>query len=376
MSVAGTDLRRMRDVLALAALGEGTTRPNPRVGCVVARDGDVVGVGWHRTPGGPHAEVEALDAAGDAARGATLYVNLEPCAHHGRTPPCIDRIVAGGIARVVASVQDPNPLVDGRGFRRLRESGIEVEVGLLGGDARALNAPFFHWHETGRPWVTLKTAASLDGRTTADAGRSRWITGAVARRFAHRLRLRHEAIAVGAGTVREDDPALDVRLPGVDAPPPTRIVLVPSGDVAPTARVFRDDGARVLVYVREGVGRVAHPRAETVPVGWSDDGGLDLRAVVADLGARGVQSVLVEGGARTAGRFFEADLVDAVAAFQAPTLVGARGGRPVLDGRSVASPAEAPRLTDVRRLALGEDVVTIARVRRSGDPEGTSCSPD
>jgi len=368
----------MEQVLALAALGEGTARPNPRVGCVVVRDGAVVGVGWHRSPGAPHAEVEALDAAGERARGATLYVNLEPCAHHGRTPPCVERVIAGGVARVVASMQDPNPLVDGRGFRALRGAGIRVDTGLLARDAAALNAAFVHWHRTGRPRVTVKIASSLDGRTAAAGGLSRWITGEAARRFAHRLRYGHDAILVGAGTVRADDPALDVRLPGLPVTPrPIRVVLAPEADLAAGARVFRDDGAAVRVYVRTGraeaIAGTLGRSTTVVEVPFRRDAGLDLDAVLDDLGAAGAQSVLVEGGAITAGRFVAAGRADAFVRFEAPTLLGARGGRPVLDADAVPSPADAGRIRPARRLALGEDGVVIGEIVDRG--RGPSCSP-
>lgn len=366
----------MEQVLAIASLGEGTARPNPRVGCVVVADGEAVGWGWHRAPGEAHAEVVALDRAGPAARGATMYVNLEPCAHHGRTPPCVERVIASGVTRVVASIQDPNPLVDGRGFRALREAGIEIEVGVLDEVARRLNAAFLHWHAHGRPRVTLKSAASLDGRTAARGGVSRWITGPVARAFVHRLRLRHDAIVVGAGTVRADDPALDVRLPGVGSRPVARVVLNPDGDLPRDARVFRDDGAMVLTYVARGataaaVGRL--PATVTVVGALEGDGGaIDVDTVLRDLGERGVQSVLIEGGARTAGLFFRAGRVDAIALFRAPALIGERGGRPVLDDDAVEAPGLAPRVTIEGRLAFGEDDVVLGRIAAV---EGGACSP-
>ena len=360
------DRRWMEQVLAIASLGEGTARPNPRVGCVVVADGQAVGWGWHKAPGGAHAEIAALERAGDAARGSTMYVNLEPCAHHGRTPPCVDRVIASGVRRVVASIQDPNPLVDGRGFRALRDAGIRVDVGVLDAAARRLNADFLHWHAHGRPRVTLKSAASLDGRTAARGGVSRWITGAVARAFAHRLRMRYDAILVGADTVRADDPALDVRLPGVVARPAARVVLAASGRLPTASRVFRDDGAIVLVYVAEGAKAAAAARLPAtvtvveVPTTATDT--IDVDAVLRDLGGRGMQSVLIEGGARTAGLFLRAGRIDALALFRAPALLGDRGGRPVIDDDAVEAPELASRLRVEGRLALGEDDVVFGRL--------------
>src|SRR5262245_28495167 len=206
----------LQRALELAERGRGMTHPNPVVGAVVVRDGKVIGEGWHERAGGPHAEVVALEAAGEAAQGATLYVTMEPCAHHGRTPPCVDAIRAAGIRRVVVGTGDPNPLVDGRGIAALRTAGIDVEVGVLEDACRRLNAPFLSWHDRGRPFVTLKAAMSWDGQIAAQAGSSTWLTGEPARRHAHRLRFAHDAVLVGAGTIRRDDPRLSVRLPGME----------------------------------------------------------------------------------------------------------------------------------------------------------------
>lgn len=368
----------MDQALAVAALGEGTVRPNPRVGCIVVRDGEVAGWGFHRAPGEPHAEVLALDRAGERARGATLYVNLEPCAHHGRTPPCVERIVSSGVDRVVASVRDPNPLVDGRGFEALREAGVRVDVGEGADEARALNAAFLHWHATGRPRVTLKAAASLDGRTAARHGVSRWITGAAARRFAHRLRMRHDAVLVGAATVRADDPMLDVRLPGFDGRQPVRVVVCGEGRLAAGCRVFRDDGVSVLVYAREGatapVDGTPPGRVEVVAVPGGTDGRLEAAAVLDDLGRRGIQSVLVEGGAAVTGWLSAAGATDDLALFQAPRWFGSAGGRPVSEHAAVLAPDRAPRVVVRRRLALGEDLCVMGSFDRSG--EGGACSRD
>lgn len=368
----------MAQALALAALPEGTTSPNPRVGCLLVRDGEVVGRGYHLAPGGPHAEVVAVEEAGERARGATLYVNLEPCAHQGRTPPCVDLIVRSGVRRVVAAVRDPNPMVDGRGIAILREAGIRVDVGLLAAEAEALNEPFLHWHRRARPLVTLKAALSVDGQLSAARGRSRWISSDAARRFAHRLRLRADAVLVGAGTVRRDDPRLTVRLPGVRNAA-RRVVLSARLDLDPEARVFttEGDGPPTLVYTTEelsgkGAARLAR-RAEVVVVG-RRGAGLDLRAVLQNLAERQVQSLLVEGGGTTFAAFLAAGLADALALFQSPKLIGTGGATPFLDGPAVAEPALAPRLERRSLLCFGEDLLVMGRVARS-EAEGRKCSP-
>jgi diaminohydroxyphosphoribosylaminopyrimidine deaminase/5-amino-6-(5-phosphoribosylamino)uracil reductase len=363
---AAGDRRWMEQALALGALGEGATSPNPRVGCLLVRESRVVGSGFHRAPGAPHAEATAVRQAGDLARGATLYVNLEPCAHHGRTPPCADLLIRSGIRRVVASMQDPDPRVDGRGFSKLREAGIAVEVGLLQAAALALNEDFVQSHREGRPLVTIKAAGSLDGMISAAGGASKWITGEAARRFAHRLRLRHDAVLVGAGTVRRDDPRLDVRLPGTTRDV-VRAVLAPRLDLDPGAALFREDAGRPprIYCLRDAAAGGGPPglraRAEIVPV--ADRGGaLDLEEVLADLHALEVRSVLVEGGARTIAGFLDAGLARRAALFVAGRLLGARGGTPLLDRPAAADPGGGWQLRDLRQLALGEDLALLGRL--------------
>ncbi len=354
----------MRQALALAALGEGSTSPNPRVGCVLVRDDRVVGSGYHEAAGAAHAEAVAVTAAGDAARGATLYVNLEPCAHSGRTPPCADAIVRSGISRVVAAMQDPNPKVDGKGFERLRAAGITVDVGILEEEARELNAAFVHWHRTGRPLVTLKAALSADGRLSGRDGASHWITGAPARLFTHRLRLRHDAILVGAGTVRADDPSLDVRL-GSRRYQRQRIILTRSLELDAGARIFDPaTGDPPRIYVPEQAGGGFKGRAEIVRVPGTTKG-VDLHAVLDDLGSRGVLSLMVEGGGQVHGAFLEAGLADRTAWFVSPRVLGSAGATPVVDLPAVADPAGAWRIETHRRLPLGNDWYQ----------EGRPCSP-
>jgi len=354
-----TEREAMAQALALAALGEGATRPNPMVGAIVLRDGEVAGAGFHRAAGAPHAEAVALAQAGDAARGGTLVVNLEPCAHHGRTPPCVDAIRAAGIGRVVVATGDPNPLVNGRGNRALRDAGIEVEVGLLEDEARRLNAPFLSWHERRRPFVTLKAAMSCDGQIAAADGSSTWVTGEPARRHAHRMRLTHDAVLVGAQTVRRDDPRLTARLAGQEV---ARRVVVLSDrlDLPLSAKIFAN---RPRIYTSRDPAGPLTEVADVVRVP-STPLGLDLHAVLADLAADGVQSVLVEGGGRTHAAFLAAGLADEIALFVAPRLLGARGATPLLDGPTAASPEGGWALRRPRFLAVGRDVLVIARPER------------
>jgi diaminohydroxyphosphoribosylaminopyrimidine deaminase/5-amino-6-(5-phosphoribosylamino)uracil reductase len=354
----------MAQALALAALGEGTTRPNPLVGCVIVNEGIAVGRGFHRAAGEPHAESLALDEAGVRARGATLYVNLEPCAHHGRTAPCSAAIVRSGIGRVVAAIVDPNPLVNGRGLEALRAAGIVVSDGVLASEARALNAPFLSTHERGRPWVTLKAAQSLDGRIAAASGRSAWVTGEAARRYAHRLRFRHDAVCVGAETVRRDNPTLTVRLPGVDAAR-RRVVLAPRLGLDPSANVFRREtqhAPQTRVYVAAGCPEAEMARfrdvAEIVPIAHSVEG-FDLAAVLRDLHAIGVQSVLVEGGGKTLGAFVTRGLVDEVVLFVADRFFGTGDATPVLDVPAASEPGTAWRFVRRSTIPLGPDVVLV-----------------
>jgi diaminohydroxyphosphoribosylaminopyrimidine deaminase/5-amino-6-(5-phosphoribosylamino)uracil reductase len=326
----------MGRALELARRGATTTFPNPRVGAVVVRDGAIVGEGWHRRAGEPHAEIFALRAAGDQANGADLYVTLEPCSHQGRTPPCVDAVVASGVCQVFVAMGDPNPLVAGRGIARLQAQGIDVRTGLLQAAALELNRGFVSRMTRGRPHVTLKLGASLDGRTAMASGESQWITGDAARVDVHRLRAEAGAVLTSSATVLADDPALTVRSVrnGDDDPrPPDRIVLDARERVPETARVWADDGARRFRVVGPGSGADAFAGNEPAPgvahVSMSVDarGRLDLEAVLAALGRLEVNSVLVESGPILAGALLRAGLVDELVVYLAPNLLGdqARG---------------------------------------------------
>ncbi len=360
--------RHMRRALELAALGRGLVSPNPMVGAVIVRDGRVVGEGWHEGPGTPHAELRALAAAGELARGATLYCSLEPCDHVGRTPPCTRAIVGSRLARAVIAAGDPNPLVDGRGFERLRASGIEVETGVLEEASRRLNAAFERHVVTGMPFVTLKTAASLDGKTAARDRSSKWITGDAARDDVKRLRAAADAIVVGAGTVIDDDPSLTVRDPSYRGRPPLRVVIDSSGRVPAGARAF-DGSAPTLVATtarsrRRAVEAWTAAGADVVSFDQDGTDGVSLPELMAHLGKRDVQSVLLEGGATLAWSFVRERLVDRVVLYLAPKLVGGAQAPGVLMGEGFAPIGEAAALRIVSVERIGDDLRVEADVHR------------
>ena len=349
-------MERARD---LAERGRYTATPNPLVGAVVVRGGEVVGEGWHERAGGPHAEVTALERAGAAARGADMYVTLEPCNHHGKTPPCIDAILRAGIRRVVAGHLDPNPKMRGRSVEILREAGVEVEV-LDDSGFEDQNEQFARSMRAGRPFVHVKLAATLDGRIAAGGGKRAWITGELARRRVHELRAEAGAVLVGAGTTRADDPLLTVRNLPQEPPPLTRIVLDPRLSLNPNSQLART--ARevpVVVFAEEDAdkGRAEKLRVlgvEVVAV-HAADGELDLRFVLEDLDGRGIRGVLVEGGGETAGRFVAANLADKLTLFYAPTLLGA-GGVPLMGSLTFDGVDDAPRFRVRSVEGFGEDV--------------------
>ncbi len=360
----------MRRALELAGRGRGIVSPNPMVGAVLVRGEDeVVGEGWHRGPGQPHAEIAALQAAGERARGATLYVNLEPCAHFGRTPPCAPRIAEAGVARVVAAIADPNPQVDGEGFARLREAGVEVETGVLAQEAAALNEAFLTHVRTGLPLVTLKMAASLDGKAAARDGSSRWITGEEARAEVHRMRAAADAILVGAGTAFRDDPSLTVRDPSYQGPPKLRVVIDGRGIVPQSHKLFADGRAPTLVATTEGAPEARRDawRAAGADVLLLDDAGsglIPLDALMRELGKRDVQHVLIEGGPTIAWEAIARGVVDRLVLFLAPILVGGAEAPSVLMGGGIAGIDEALPLEIEEVSRIGRDLKVVARVHR------------
>ncbi|MFT4179219.1 MAG: bifunctional diaminohydroxyphosphoribosylaminopyrimidine deaminase/5-amino-6-(5-phosphoribosylamino)uracil reductase RibD [Thermomonas sp.] len=349
----------MTRALRLAERGAYTTRPNPMVGCVIAHGEDVVGEGWHQRKGGPHAEVFALQAAGERAKGATAYVTLEPCAHTGSTGPCADALIAAGIARVVAAMRDPFPQVDGAGFEKLRAAGITVECGLMEAQARALNCGFLSRVERGRPWLRVKLATSLDGRTAMASGDSKWISGEASRRDVHRWRARCGALLTGAGTVLADDPRLTVRLDdGSDFVPPLRVVLDPG--LATVARGRVREGDAPTLYIHAPDAKVPRElRAEHVAVAMQG-GRFDLDAVLRLLAARGVNEVQLEAGATLAGAFLSAGLVDELLLYIAPVLLGERA-RPLFDGLQIDTMDERLQLRQIESRSVGDDLRLLLR---------------
>ena len=363
MTQAGAtlDQAHMARALSLAARGLYTTDPNPRVGCIVASGGQVLGEGWHVRAGEEHAEVLALRAAGPQARGSTVYVTLEPCSHTGRTPPCADALIAAGVARVVCPSVDPNPRVGGRGIERLRSAGIEVSVGMLADEARVLNVGFFSRFERGRPFIRLKMAMSLDARTAPAAGGRAWISGEEARADVQEWRARSGAVLTGAGTVRTDDPRLDVRLAyGSWIRQPLRVLLDPMLSCATGAKIFHGGGALVFAATDAPVRSEYCVSLERLP---RAAGGLDLRAVAHRLAELEINELLVECGPRLAGAFVLAKLVDEFVLYVAPSLFGADSA-PLLEVSGLGPAGTLPEFEykDVRR--IGRDLRLILNVKR------------
>lgn len=354
------DHLHMANALRLAARGSYTTRPNPMVGCVIAHGEQVVGEGWHQRAGGPHAEVFALRQAGASARGATAYVTLEPCAHHGRTPPCALALIKAGVARVVAAMRDPFPQVDGGGFDLLRHAGIDVAEGLMSAEARELNRGFLSRVERGRPWVRIKLAASLDGRTGMADGTSKWITGAAAREDVQHWRARAGAILTGASTVLADDPLLTVRLPEAEFLPPLRVVL--DGRLRSLDRTrVRSAGAPTL-YVHDRT-LVPPARGNVEYVGIScQEGRLELADVLGLLAERGINEVHTEAGATLCGALLAGGWVDELLLYQAPTLLGEQG-LPLLSGLGIGAMEHQCRLCVISQVQVGEDLRLLLRPR-------------
>jgi diaminohydroxyphosphoribosylaminopyrimidine deaminase / 5-amino-6-(5-phosphoribosylamino)uracil reductase len=362
MSLHKPDQRYMKMALRLAARGAGLVSPNPMVGAVVVQAEEVVGRGWHRRYGEPHAEVMALRDAGSQSRGATLYVTLEPCNHHGQTPPCTEAVLAAGVKRVVAATPDPNRRVSGGGAIFLREKGVEVHMGLLAEEGRRLNEAWFTWVETGLPFVIAKAACSLDGKIATRTGDSKWLTGEAARSFGHRLRHECDAILVGIGTVLADDPQLTTRLPGRQSNDPIRVVLdshlrIPLNahllhlnSPAPTwvACTTAAPAEKIQALKEQGIEVLVLPE---------QDGRVALEPLRQELGRRRVQSLLVEGGAEVLGAFLDQRLVDKFYFFYAPKILGGKNAYPAVAGRGVANLSEAHQARHLSLRRLGPDLL-------------------
>lgn len=363
------DIRYMSEALRLAQRGSYTSQPNPRVGCVIVKDGVIVGEGFHARAGGPHAEVVALKQAGPRAYGAVAYVTLEPCAHHGRTPPCANELVIAGITRVVAATEDANPLVAGRGMQILAEAGIETRLGVLADEARALNAGFLRRISGGLPWVRVKMAASLDGRTAMASGESRWITGPDARRDVQKWRAMSSAIISGIGTVLQDDPALSVR-PAEwtewyygEVVAPWRVILDTDFRTPVTAKLFSVPGRIIIAGARAHMDRQAALSDAGAEI-WMlplKKGRIDLAALLLKLAEAGANEVLVEAGANVAGAFAQAALVDEFIFYLAPVLMGSEA-RPLLQW-PMASMRDQRKLAITDTRMLGSDIRFIAKLK-------------
>lgn len=361
----------MSQALELGRRAEGRTRPNPPVGSVVVRNGAIVGKGYHPQAGQPHAEIFALREAGEMARGADLFVTLEPCSHQGRTGPCVEAVIAAGIGRVFIGVPDPNPLVAGRGIAALRAAGIPVRTGILKSECRRLIAPFAKHVTTGLPFVILKSAMTLDGKTATSSGDSRWISGPDSRVHVHRLRDRLDAVMVGIGTVLDDDPRLTTRLPdgGRD---PLRIVVDSKLRIPEDAAILTvpSEAATIVVTTcaapEDKVARLLEMGVEVLQVA-EHDGRVDPADLMARLGERGIQSVLLEGGSELNASLLQAGVIDRIMIFIAPVVIGGNDGKGLFAGRGAARIADALRLNDIRVSRFGDDILIEGEVG--------SCSP-
>ena len=370
MQHAEWDVWHMRRALELAAEGEGSVEPNPMVGCVIAQGEEIVGEGWHRRFGGPHAEIEALAQAGRRAAGATLFVTLEPCCHQGKTPPCTQAILAAGVRRVVVAQRDPFPEVAGGGLAELEAAGVAVEVGLLEADARRLNAPYRKLVETGRPWIIAKWAMTLDGKIATHTGSSRWISGPKSREAVHQLRGRVDAIMVGRQTAELDDPQLTARPPGPRGP--LRVVVDTRASLRSGSQLVRTAG-EVPVLVAAGDQAPEADRRRLARAGCEvllcpgETPAVRLEALLDELGRRRLTNVLVEGGGQLLGSLFDLGQIDEVHVFLAAKLVGGANAPSPLAGHGLAQMADAHRLDDVRIEQLGEDVHIRGRLEETPD---------
>ncbi len=373
MAVSRPKPEFMAEALELALGGLESVSPNPLVGAVVVRGGKVIGRGFHRGFGRPHAEREALEAAGNA-RGADLYVTLEPCAHHGKTPPCCEAVLEAGIKRVFFSASDPNPETRGKGPRLLRKAGVEVRGGLLRKEALSQNAPYFFWRDKGRPWVVLKWAMSLDGKIATAGGESQWITGAKARARGHSLRRRVDAVLVGTETVLADDPLLTPRPAGGRTP--LRVILDRRGRLPMKLKLLSHSrvagrGRRLYVSVpgansARRLGELERRGVETLLLP-SAAAGLDLGLLLAELAKLEISQLLVEGGARLAGAFLRDSLAQEIAAFVAPKIIGGEDALSPVGGEGFRKLAESLSLSDLRHEALGADLFLSAKIRPAGN---------
>ncbi len=356
-----TDEDFMRQALYMARRARGRTSPNPMVGAVLVRDGEIIGEGFHKAAGEPHAEVNAAVIAGDIT-GATLYVTLEPCVHEGRTPPCADFLIEKGIGRAVVAMEDPNPLVAGEGIRKLRAAEIKVDVGLLGDEAREMNEFYIKYVTTGMPFVIAKCGMSLDGKIATRTGESRWVTGDASREMVHHLRNEVDAIMVGSRTVMIDDPTLTTRLPTSGTRDPIRIIIDADEYLDDSRRVFNGDSAAPTWVVVPENRTIA--KADDVLHMPGGTGGVDLTALMRELARREITSVLLEGGGTTHASAFEAGIVDKVMFFVAPKIIGGRDAVTPVEGEGPSQMADAVALERMKALPVGDDILIEAYVKK------------
>lgn len=354
----------MREALRIAKNAEGRTSPNPMVGAVVVKDGKIIAEGWHRQAGTPHAEVHALNMAGELARGATLYVTLEPCSHFGRTPPCVNKIIESGIKRVVAAMKDPNPKVSGRGFEMLKNAGIEVEIGVLEAESRALNEIFLKFITKKLPFVTLKFASSLDGKIATFSGESQWISCEQSRKFAHHLRDINDAILVGIGTVLADNPSLTTRL--VEGKNPVRVIIDSNARIPLNSKVVTDKSARTIVAVTENAPaeKISALKSHDVEIIFcGGEKRVDLKILMQKLAEREITSVLVEGGGTIHFSMLKNGLVDKIMAFIAPKIIGGANSLTSVAGIGFEKLAEAVEIKNFTAEKIGEDILLSGYIR-------------
>ncbi|NLX91185.1 MAG: bifunctional diaminohydroxyphosphoribosylaminopyrimidine deaminase/5-amino-6-(5-phosphoribosylamino)uracil reductase RibD [Firmicutes bacterium] len=356
--------RYMWSALDLARQGLGKTSPNPMVGAVLVKDGEVLGTGFHAKAGGPHAEIVALQEAGEKARGATLYTNLEPCSHHGRTPPCVEAIIQAGVKKVVVAMVDPNPIVSGAGIRRLREAGIKVRVGVLEEKARRLNEVFLKYITTKTPFLIVKMAMTLDGKIAVKSGQSRWITGPKSRKFVHKLRSMSDGIVVGINTLLQDDPLLNVRLNGEKSANPARIIVDSKGRLPLESRVVKT-AAEIKTILATTELAPSSKLASLESAGVEvlvlplKNGRVDLRAMMSVLGKKEISILMAEGGGTLNYSFLTENLIDKIYFFLAPKLVGGKGAPTPLEGEGAKDLSDAWIVEDIEMKQLDQDLLII-----------------
>ena len=353
------DERWMRRALRLAEKGRGRTSPNPMVGAVLVKRGKAVGEGYHARPGGPHAEIVAIENAGHRAKGATLYLNLEPCAHYGKTPPCVPAVIEAGVRKVVVGTEDPNPLVKGKGVMRLKQAGLNVKIGILQKKCHTLNEAFFKYIVKHEPFIILKMAATLDGKLATRNGESQWISGESSRRFVHRLRDQVDGVVVGIGTVLKDDPLLTARIKG--GRDPYRIVFDSRLRIPENARVFDISPSKTIVATTEMASQDKIQRLEKkgvrILISDSKSGKVDLKSSLLKLGKLGLMSLLLEGGSQINGSFLDQGLIDKILLFLSPKLIGDPLAPGIFSGAGVTSLKEAISIRDLKVRRIGEDIL-------------------